>query len=309
MKSVPSVVQKVVAYARLLRLSNAPTAMADVWMGYALSTGAFSPSVSLVLLTLTSLCLYHGGMALNDAVDAKQDQADQRGRPIEQQLVSRRRAYCTAYGLFALGLVFAVWSSYYTDHPAVLAAIVLIVLVISYNSKLKRTAVGPLIMAACRVANVELGLSQCVGCSELLTAEEIGYYRLGYFVYIAGLTYFAREESADESSTNHGLACAASLFGVLAIGFLYSISAPPGFNAFQWNILWLVVAMFCTRGMVAAIIQPTPRNIGRGVGIAIQGIIVIDATLATLYAGPMAGLAIFTLLPVTMLLSRWIPQT
>lgn len=76
-----------------------------------------------------------------------------------------------------------------------------------------------------------------------------------------------------------------------------------------WAIGWSTAGLFATRGMVAAILQPTPRNIGRGVGIAIQGLVVIDAVLATFYAGPVAGLAILALLPVTMLLSRWIPQT
>ena len=71
MVSVPSVVKTLYAYARLLRISNAPTALADVWMGYAVANGRLEPTRELLLLSLASLCLYHAGMALNDLHDAR----------------------------------------------------------------------------------------------------------------------------------------------------------------------------------------------------------------------------------------------
>ncbi len=305
-----SALQKIGAYARLLRLSNAPTAVADVWMGYAVSTGSFKPTVSLVLLTMVSLCLYHGGMALNDAVDAKQDGIDRRGRPIERRLISQRLAYLLAYALLAIGVAIAVFASQFTDYPVGSIAFFVAVCVIAYNSRLKLSLAGPFLMALCRIGNVEIGMSQCNGCSELLSAEEMGYYRVGLFFYVVGLTFFAREESVGKKAHNYLIATLMSFGGALAIGLLLGSSTlPPAIGVIQWGILWFAIAMFTTRGMLAATLQPTQHNIGRGIGIAIQGIIVIDATLAAIYAGPMAGLAIFALLPVTMLLSKWIPQT
>ena len=98
MRSVTSVVQKFAAYAKLLRLSNAPTAVADVWMGYAVATGRLEPTLPLALMTAASLCLYHGGMALNDAIDADRDEIENRRRPISEGHISRNRAYQIAIG-------------------------------------------------------------------------------------------------------------------------------------------------------------------------------------------------------------------
>jgi 4-hydroxybenzoate polyprenyltransferase len=159
-------------------------------------------------------------------------------------------------------------------------------------------------MGSCRLLNVLLGVF-AVSPAELasITDYEAGTtYAILIGAYIVGVTLYARDES--QGGHRHQLVAGCGI-STLAIAAFALVSTINSFNA----LVWAVVGLFATRGMVAAILHPTPRNIGRGVGIAIQGLVVIDATLATLYAGPVAGLAILALLPVTMLLARWIPQT
>jgi 4-hydroxybenzoate polyprenyltransferase len=303
--SVTSVVKKIAAYAKLLRLSNAPTAVADVWMGYAVTLGVLSPSYAVGLASFASLAAYHGGMALNDAADAPNDEALSRGRPIERGFISRRVAYSLAYGSLVASLIAAVCLSIFTEDSRIAGiGLALVLAILAYNSPLKRSWLGPLLMGSCRLLNVLLGVF-AVSPAELMS---VTHYEAGTTfailigVYIAGVTLYARDESQSCGRRQLIAGCVVSTLAIAAFAFVSIINS---FNA----LIWAIVGLFATRGMVAAILQPTPRNIGRGVGIAIQGLVVIDATLATLYAGPVAGLAILALLPVTMLLARWIPQT
>jgi 4-hydroxybenzoate polyprenyltransferase len=303
--SVTSVVKKIAAYAKLLRLSNAPTAVADVWMGYAVTLGALSPSYAVGLASFASLAAYHGGMALNDAVDAPHDEASSRGRPIERGFISRRAAYSLAYGGLAASFIttLCLWN-FTQDSRIVGIGLALVLAIISYNSPLKRSWLGPLLMGSCRLLNVLLGVF-AVSPAELsrVTDYEAGtMFAILIGAYIVGVTLYARDESQGGRRRQLIAGCGIS---AMAIAAFTVVSTVNSFNA----LVWTVVGLFATRGMVAGILQPTPKNIGRGVGIAIQGLVVIDATLATLYAGPVAGLAILALLPVTMLLARWIPQT
>ena len=307
----PTLVDKALAYARLLRLSNGPTAVADVWMGYAVAAGELTPASPIVLMTFASLGFYHGGMALNDAMDAERDAVDQRGRPIELGHLKESMAFSVATALLFGGASLAFVSA---GAQSLVIAVPLLAAIAAYNSRYKRTAIGPLLMGLCRFLNVQLGafaaVAAKVDCSlppkPRWTPVDLtlGFYAAVVIgVYIAGVTWFARDEATESKRVwlaSATLVAAAALV-LAAVATPYSEPARP--------FTWAIVALIATRGMVAAILQPTPKNIGRGVGIAIQGLVVIDATLAALYAGPVAGLAILALLPVTMLLARWIPQT
>ncbi|WP_145114196.1 UbiA family prenyltransferase [Botrimarina mediterranea] len=309
-----SVVKKIAAYAKLLRLSNAPTAVADVWMGYAVVSGELKPTWPLALMTVASLCLYHGGMALNDANDAEEDARDNRGRPIENEQVSRNTAYSLAYGLFTLAILLSFYLCILiAGFELLFITALLCAAIIAYNSRYKPTVAGPFLMAFCRFLNVQLGSSAAVFTLQTFEgkapASLSDAYAAAFVIgcYVLGLTLFARHETAGANRVPLLIGLSISLAAIAIAATTLWI--PPSVNPLSWRLMLVVAGLFSVRGMVAGILQPTPKNIGRGVGIAIQGLVVIDATLATLYAGPVAGLAILALLPVTMLLARWIPQT
>lgn len=299
-------------WVRLLRLSNAPTALADVWAGYAVVSGDLSPTPALVLASLASLGFYHGGMALNDACDADRDATQGRGRPIAQALISRRAASELAALLLVGGLFAACQTELFGHAWTEPFAFLLFAAVVLYNQPaVKASAAGPVVMGGCRACNLLLGAGAAYPTAEA-GDEAIPYgIAAGLLVYVLGVTTFARDEAVASGQRRNlwiGIAFSAAGLLWLAVESLGGDSA-PGERGWQPVLFWLVTAAFALRGMAAALLQPTPARVGRGIGIAIQGIIVIDATLATLYAGPVAGLAILALLPVTMLLSLWIPQT
>lgn len=311
--SPPTLAARLLGWVRLLRLSNAPTAIADVWAGFAVVSGELTPTPALVLATVASLGFYHGGMALNDANDAERDAVDRRERPIPQGLVRRRDAYGVWCALAGVGVAASIAVSWLLGEPqCVLVAATLGFCVRGYNvSAVKRSALGPIVMGACRLANVSLGVA-AAGSSEAVPMLRAWQgVSAGVLLYVAGVTVFARDEANASKRDGLALGLAVASIGLAWFAFAPIALQPAGVAAGTggWWMLWVATATFALRGMVAALLQPTPARIGRGVGIAIQGIIVIDATLATLYAGPAAGLAILALLPVTMLLSLWVPQT
>ncbi|MEO0531862.1 MAG: UbiA family prenyltransferase [Planctomycetota bacterium] len=308
-------VNRIAAFAKLLRLSNGPTAVADVWMGYAVASGELTLTWPLALATVTSLCLYHGGMAMNDYHDAAEDAAEQRDRPIATGQVSSTAAFRVTMGLLHAGLILAIAASVAKGSGFTAATgLLLIASIVAYNSRYKNTVAGPLLMGACRFLNVHLGISASTHPAptpdldktpiELVDAWQAA---LLVGVYVLGVTWFARDERTAKSRWKLAAACAVCVSSlVLGATSMFRLT---DVTPTAWWITWTAAGLFATRGMAAAILQPTPKNIGRGVGIAIQGLAVIDATLATLYAGPIAGLAILALLPLTMLLARLIPQT
>ena len=299
-------------YARLLRVSNAPTAVADVWMGCAVATGSLTPSWPLAIFSLGSLCLYHGGMSLNDAVDAEQDAAEGRPRPIPLGAINRRAAYTIAYALLGAGLGLAGLGSWLVGSVAgLLIAIAITLFVVNYNSSVKRSPVGPVLMGMCRSMNLGLGIAVAGAAQAEAAGAAAQCTSPGVFFYVMGITWFATDEAIGGRRSRLATGLCLSALGIawLALCPLW-IPAPRVIAGNDtWTMLWMVAALFSLRGMVVGVLQPSPKSVGRGVGLAIQGLVLVNATLATLYAGPQPGLAILALLPVTMLLARSIPQT
>lgn len=295
------------AWPRVLRLSNAPTAVADILMGAAVARGADFADRSTLLMALASLGLYHGGMALNDAVDAPVDTEQNRDRPIAKGKLRRGVVFRAAWLLLIAGVGLAAYASAETQTPAPVAiATAIAVGVVLYNTKLKRTFAGPLLMGACRALNVLLGASAALTTGVALQLAP------GVMAYVAGLTWFARDEALGGRRGQLLAGMSVSVLGVLWLAvapWITTVGRWPLAEAPVWTLLWLVTACYVFRGAVAALLQPTPARVGRAVGIGIQGIVLIDASLATGYAGSHAGLTVLVCLPLAMLLARWIPPT
>lgn len=308
--------QRLKAYAELLRISNTLTAVADVWMGMIVATGTLAPWTVSVPLTIASILLYHSGMVLNDLFDAEQDAKERPTRPIPSGRTPKRTAAMLGYSLLVGGVLSAGLAGYIAGNWNVVAvAFCLAVLVVAYNRR-KATAVGPLLMALCRMLNVLLGLSLANqagwNTGDPSFKPVFGGILAGHFLYVVGLTLFARSEAETSRRSKLLIAAAVCLLGLatyalapVVLNNVDSLQAP----LFRWFVLWAVIALLIGRRFVAALLQPTPRHVQSAVGNAIQSIILIDAALAWGYAGPFWGLAILALLPPTMLLARFVPQT
>ena len=161
---------KLLAFAKLLRLPNLFTAVADPLAGW-LITG----SCGAVLLPVgSSACLYTAGIVLNDCFDYRLDCRERPERPLPQGDIPVSMAWLIGAILFLAGLTLGGSK-----------ALPLAALIIFYNAVAKKSVwLAPVTLGACRVCNFALGMGGFVPRWPLAI--------LG--VYVAGLTLLARRE-------------------------------------------------------------------------------------------------------------------
>lgn len=323
MNSTANVVRTSAArtYLQLLRGPNVFTAFADVLVGYFVTHEVLEPSLALFALLAASGCLYLAGMVLNDVFDRDVDAAERPARPIPSGRVALGTARRLGWGLLVGGVLSAGASCFFaraesfTYWPIVVAA-ALAALIVGYNVYLKRTPLGPLAMGGCRALNVLLGMSAApLGALSLMHWWIAG----GLGIYVAGLTWFARDEAI--LSRRAQLSFAAVVMGVgMAVLSQYPRWADDSLpdllvprhalgDLVRWNALWVATAALVGNRLVRAILSPTPRNVQVAVKSSILTIVVLDAICAMGVHDVAAAGVILVLLAPALLLGRWVYST
>jgi 4-hydroxybenzoate polyprenyltransferase len=298
---------RTIAYFRLARLPNVFTAVADIGLGLLAAGGAISwPGA--VLTAVASAALYCGGMVWNDYFDIEQDRRERPFRPLPAAAVSPTAAFQLGFALLAGGWLFAAlagWRAEGVDAtPAILAGL-LVAAILAYNRWLKRTALGPLGMGACRFLNVLLGCS--VASSDAIPWPLRLHLAAVVGIYIIGVTWFARTEARRSESVQLTRAA-----GVMGAALLLALPLPSYLTAGTASPLfpYLLVAFGFLVGVPAARAwtSPEPTHVQAAVKRAVLGLIVLDAVLATAVAGT-AGLLLLALLPPALALGQWLYST
>jgi hypothetical protein len=162
---------RLVAWGRLLRLSLAPSAAADVAAGLTIAHAGAASAPELWWLVPSSLCIYHGSMALNDWSDRAEDERVRPDRPIPSGAIDPRAALAAALLLLLGGVAFAALAL-----PAAALWMGGVALCASfYNLAGRGPWLGPLLLAACRAGNLGVGWF----CVERLQAESFLYRHFG----------------------------------------------------------------------------------------------------------------------------------
>jgi 4-hydroxybenzoate polyprenyltransferase len=170
------------AFARLLRLPNVFTAVADPLAGWFL-VGGGNPAWQLALLAGASACLYTAGIVYNDCFDYRLDCRERPERPLPRGEISRRAAATLGTVLMLAGLGLALLAG----KVAFGIALFIAAMVFFYNAWAKRIPLlGPLALGTCRFANFLLGMRCCPPRLWLAPAA------LG--IYVTVLTFIAQRE-------------------------------------------------------------------------------------------------------------------
>jgi hypothetical protein len=309
------------ALLQLLRLPNVFTAFADVLLGYLITHESIGDGIALSLLLASSGCLYLAGMALNDVFDREIDAIERPQRPIPSGRIPLRIASRCGWGLLAAGVVGAAVVDFRETQGAMFPGTLLIggtlaVMVVAYDGYLKRTPLGPIAMGGCRALNVMLGMS----AAPLDVWHPMHLWIAGGLgVYVAGLTWFARQE-ATTSRRPHLALAAIVMLGALAALSQYPRSADellPTFmqpnyaiaETWRWHALWLASGALIGHRLVRAILSPTPRHVQLAVKSSILAIVVLDAICCLGVCGPTPALMMLLLLGPALWLGRWIYST
>src|SRR5438128_6411803 len=140
------------AYAQLIRLPNAFTAMADITLAALAMAALPGHTLAFICLLLASVSLYSAGMVWNDYFDFEQDLRERPFRPLPSGRVTKRTAAFLGLSLLAAGVIFAALADSAAGADrwrALIVAGLLVGAVLLYDGALKRSALGPIAMGAC----------------------------------------------------------------------------------------------------------------------------------------------------------------
>lgn len=289
-------------YLCMVRPANVVTSVADVLAGAAIS-GAFAAALftvtwpGILLLSLSTACLYGGGIVFNDVFDAGLDKVERPERAIPSGLISVEQA--TAFGsiLLALGILLA---GSHTLYSALLAAAIAIFALL-YNKISKHNPFfGPLNMGLCRGLNLLLGIS-------IITASLSMWYMVAIvpIVYIFAITMISRGEVNGGNKIN--LWIAAVLYAIVTCIIFY-------FSYLNNKLLWSAIILIPFLWMIykplfKAIQNPIGKNIGGAVKAGVISLILMDAAWAITFSNIYAAIGIACLLPVSLWLAKFFAVT
>ncbi len=296
------------AYLQLMRFPAVFTAMADVFLGFTLNRVSFAEAPwDLGLLVLASSCLYLAGMIFNDVFDRGIDAQERPERPIPSGRISVQ----AAAALGAMLMLAGIGAASTVGVNSLFVALLLSAFILAYDGWAKKTVLGPVVMGGCRFLNVILGASslerafQVWGVSPLQSPQL--WIAAGLGIYIAGVTWFARQE-ARQSDRRHllGALIVANAGLLLLLGWVVKFTTGrPDQTALCLGFGAILLAI--NRQPVLALRDPRPERVQGAIRVMLLSLIMLDAMLVFIKTEQVtpAVMVAALLIPATTL-GRWI---
>jgi 4-hydroxybenzoate polyprenyltransferase len=284
-------------YLQLMRPANLLTAAADILAGFAaaqvIGRRDTANLAALPWLLVATIGLYGGGVVLNDVFDRALDSVERPERPLPSGRASVRGAAALGVSLLVPGIGAAAMAS----PPSGALALLIALCAVLYDSWGKhRPLLAPLNMGACRGLNLLLGVS----AAPALVSQR-WYLAFIPIAYIAAITAVSAGEVHGGRRATGRLALGLQA-GVLLALLTMTRGAPIPFLSllpFMALLTWRVLPPFWR-----AAADPQPNRIRTAVRAGVLSLIVLDASIAALYAGPLYGLIVLALLPAAARLAR-----
>jgi 4-hydroxybenzoate polyprenyltransferase len=261
-----------------------------VLAGFAVA-GRGNPRALPWLLGAT-MCLYAGGVVLNDVFDLEIDRRERPERPLPSGRVSLRAAAALGATLLLAGVGLAFGAGRGAGAVALATALCILL----YDAWGKRhTWTGPINMGLCRAGNLMLGVAAVPG--GLAAAWPLGGLPL---VYITAVTAVSRGEV-------HGGKRPVAVFALISLSavllVLLWLSSAPAFSP-AGVLLTLVLGSRLLPPYARVWQRPTPDTIRTAVRTGVLSLVLMNAVLGAVYAGPLYGAAIL----VTGLAAGWLAR-
>lgn len=296
------------AWMRLMRVSNAPTVVTNAMVGMAVAMTRAADPVDVVRPGVTAaagcVLVYLAGMMMNDYFDQPMDRRERPGRPIVSGAVREQAAIVSAMAMLAAGAGCMAWTG-----PATVPWMLLLVSsVLAYNMLHRSPLAGPPLMAACR-ALVPTTVAIAASPGHQPDWHLLAFFALPLGVSTLAISLAARHEAADPADSPHAgvrLSMAAALLGAAAMMPLGAVAVgrlPPtgDLRIVLYACCMVATAWMVVRGMFDLV---DPRRVPQGVMTWIAALGVIDAgSLVLLARTPLAAAAV-----AGTLLARWMQR-
>jgi len=281
-----------------MRPANIVTSVSDVLAGIAISGFLINANFSsddifpAILLCISTIGLYGGGVVFNDVFDAALDKIERPERPIPKGTVTITEAAILGSALLLAGIITAAFVSKLSCLLAVSIAIAALI----YNKWSKHHVwAGPLNMGLCRGLNLLLGISVVIS-----SISEWWFLAIVPVIYIAAITMISRGEVHGGSKRTLYVA---GLLYCIVIAAILLLSYTK--EKLWWTIIFLLpFAWMIFTALIKAIRIPAPQNIGKAVKAGVIALILMNAAWAAAFG--MTGLAflIILLLPLSLWLAK-----
>jgi 4-hydroxybenzoate polyprenyltransferase len=280
------------AYLELVRLPNLFTAVGDIVAGYLIvGRGADVSWQTLALLMVASVCLYAGGVVLNDYFDRDVDAVERPERPLPSGRIQERDALKLGALLLAAGCVLAAGAGL----PSLVVAALLAGCIVLYDARGKRIEyVGSLNMGACRFLDVVLGASGAASLHPETWFWSVLPVALIVLLYISAVTLLATGEVWGGNRVISSLVFGAIVVvigGVIWLGVTGQLAVP--LSALPFLALFAAATLRVVGRVVAA---PTAPNIRTAIKTCVLSLILLDAAIAAGAGGLSYGLGIAILI-------------
>lgn len=295
----------ITAHIRLMRPANIITAIADILAGFAISGAALQvfpfsgqqpfPDLlsALVWLCIATVGLYGGGIVFNDVFDADLDHVERPERPIPSGAASVRSASILG-GLLLLVGITAAWQVSVTSGLIAMAVAGLALLYDAWGKH--QLLIGPVNMGLCRGGNLLLGISAIPAM-----VAEMWFMGLIPVIYIAAITMISRGEvhGGNRRALQGGILMYAFIIVLILLLSVFSAAA-------WWQVLPFVLlfSYLIYPPLINALRKQDPRLIGKAVKAGVLSLIVLNASLASAFAGWQTGILVLALLPVSLWIAR-----
>ena len=323
------------AFFQLVRFPAVFTILADCTMGFLFTCSKPEEKewIAFAVICVASVALYWFGMALNDIVDVERDSLHpvRCMRPIPSGSLTVVSAKRIALILLLIGTVSGCVLAWHYSAKLTIAALAgLITSIILYDYAFKSRWFAPLIMGLCRAFNILFAMSVFYN-PETVSGSGLACVLFAYCVYIAGVTWYARYENADEENAWQPeeeseseerrapqapwtpvswLSALTIGLGVLALMPLADIIPKENQYAIfaqdpiRWRMLIGVLSLMVGLRSLQTLLSNNPRAIGPIVGYCLMTLIVLDAIVVCLVQNPTASICIVGLLIPAILLNR-----
>lgn len=255
-------------YLQLIRFPGIFTVFSNVLLGFFVVQQFTFDWLALVFLLATSGSLFFAGMVFNDFFDFSLDKKQRPERPLPSGKISKNNAFYLGLCLLVLANV----CSYLVGFQTLLVSLLMTGFILLYDIKLKNIPVlGILNLSLIRFFNVILATTLVA-----LTTDVI-LIAIPVAILVAGISIFAKTEDSQYSKRAEIL----NLIFIVATIFYVNLLA------FEGEIIFYVfIGIFISSTFVPFYFykEKTKPNIQRKVTFQLLSIIILDATLLSIYS-------------------------
>ena len=289
-------------FAQLMRLPAMFTVFSNIIAAYWIASyywadASFSlSSIELppfLLTVLSSLCLYHGGMVLNDCFDLDVDRKERPDRPLPAGRIAITHAWLFGWVLLFSGVLFALFVSVQTT----LIAVVLALAIIAYDGGPRQGWKAAINMGLCRYLNWLLALSA------VSLDWQLAVIPIPLLLYIVALSRISQEEA---EAADRKVLVGAGLMILLAVTVWITAFINGIFQGVFAIIALLLGVVFLGRAFFRVYQSFSPATLQAVVGLLVLGVIPLDALLLASTGHVIAALLLLLLLLPGKWLARFL---